>query len=131
MCLVTNNPTPKVANKPIRVWKVLRIFKDEDSENTIKYCTPYLNVSVNIGETLRAAGSSQKLKLYRNTNFSIVQGQGVHAFISIKHALLEEYFINHGIVTEWEIPTGAKYWIGIGPWHGQIAATEMNFIKIL
>ena len=130
MCLFTDNPIPKIAKTPIRVWKNLRKFQSAINGSSI-YRTPHMDTPVKIGEILQAS-LTEELMQYQTpeSTMFIVDIQGVHAFISRKSAILEEIFLSHGIVTEWEIPAGAKYWIGNGCSKNEIAATEMKFIKV-
>ena len=131
MCLFTDNPISKVADKPIRVWKLLTKFQSPIN-GSYSYRTPYMDTPVKIGEILQASCPAQELipcSTFKSTMF-MVMDQGVHAFISKKNAILEEYLISHGIIAEWEIPVGAKYWVGNGSSKDEIAATEMKFIKV-
>ncbi len=131
MCLFTDNPKPYVAKEPIKVWKLLRKFQSHINDS-YSYRTPYMDTPVKIGKILQASCPTQELipcQTFKSTMF-MVMDQGIHAFISKKIAILGEYLINHGIVTEWEIPVGAKYWVGNGSSKDEIASTEMKFIKV-
>jgi hypothetical protein len=126
MCLFTDNPRPKVAKKPIRVWKRLKIFKKEDE---IIYKTPYQYVVVKVGDSLKALDNNTEVQEVDPMGRYLIGEKGVHGYITMSSAKFMKPF--NEIITEWIIPIGAKYWIGKG-WlsTGEIAATEMKFIKV-
>lgn len=113
MCLYTTNITPLTATEPIQVWKIL--IKTDNG-----FATPYQRVAVKVGESLKA--------LIPYTIDYRIAAEGVHAY-KTKHAATVDKVFNE-IITEWEIPAGAKYWLGNWRSKGEIAATEMKFVKI-
>ena len=125
MCLYTNNKTPIIATEPIRVWKRLTIFKKGDK---IILRTPYQYCVVKVGDSLKALDNNAKVQEVITLGRYAISVQGVHGYItkstskSMKHS--------NEVITEWEIPAGAKYWIGTGYSKNEIAATEMKFIKV-
>ena len=121
MCLILSNKVPMVAEKPIRVWKLLMPFGS-------KYITPYQEITVNIGDTIRAANPDAPIQMSTLFENYTLGKQGVHAYTSKKHA--KKICNCYDVVTEWEIPAGTKYWVGADISEGEIAATEMTFIKI-
>ena len=121
MCLFTDNSIPNVAEKPIKVYKLLN-RKEPDAYQCI--CQGDI---VKIGETVKASKSNHQRLLWYGSGY-LVEGEGVHAYVTKKDAQNTEFY--YEVITEWEIPAGAKYWLG--NWHskGEIAATEMKFIKV-
>ena len=130
--MFVKNPEPLIAEKPIRVWKILIKFSKGI------YCTPHQFVEVKVGDTLYARNPDKSVVKYYETSFgkisvSIIDSQGVHAFQDKEYAKSVTFFFENEVVTEWEIPKGCKYWLetGIEPFSHEIAATEMKFIKEL
>lgn len=134
MCLLTHNPECKIAKKPIKVWKLLEKEKEE-------LVTPMMRQSVKIGETVYAKNPDKPLHkrtvplLLTEDIYYEIDEQGVHAYILKEQAEdnlvgYRRAFRTNLILTEWEIPKGAKYWVGdyLSPDH--IVATEMKFIKV-
>ena len=134
MCLLTHNPECKTAKKPIKVWKLL----EKDKE---KLVTPMMRQSVKIGETVYAKNPDKPITKVNGIFFSKediyykIDEQGVHAYIQKEQAEdnlvgYRRAFRTNLILTKWEIPKGAKYWVGdyLSPDH--IVATEMKFIKV-
>ena len=134
MCMIVKNPEPLIAEKPIRVWKILIKL----SKNT--YCTPIQLVEVKVGDTLYARNPDKPILSYYKTPFGkinitsvVIDSQGVHAFQNKEYAKSVSFLYLEEVVTEWEIPKGCKYWLEADietPSH-EIAATEMKFIKEL
>ena len=125
MCLYTDNHRPKVAKKPIKVWKRL-IETDNGFE------TPFRHVEIKVGESLKGLNPNAEAQenIFAPDFFSeyIVDIQAVHAYKTKYDA---EFWKEYGeIITEWEIPAGAKYWVGSEYSKGEIAATEMKFINV-
>ena len=134
MCLLTHNPECKTAEKPIKVWKLL----EKDKE---KLVTPTMRKSVKMGDTVYAKNPNKPLHkstaptLFKEETYYAIDEQGVHAYINKEQAEVHkvEYhrsFRTNIILTEWEIPKGAKYWVGdyLSPNH--VVATEMKFVNI-
>ena len=113
MCLYTNIKTPLIATYLIRVWK--RLIKTDNG-----FTTPYQYVAVKVGESLKA--------LDPDAEAHCIGAEGVHAYITQDKA--EKNKCYDEVITEWEIPAGAKYWLGDSFSSGEIAATEMKFIKV-
>ena len=122
MCLLVDNPNPNVAKKPIKVYKLLIKAKKTDTYRFI--CQ---NGRVKFGETVKASKSNYQ-RLLCDDNGYLIEGEGVHAYVTKKDALNSHFL--YDVITEWEIPAGAKYWLGNQPSKGEIAATEMKFIKV-
>ena len=118
MCLITSKPA-KIAEKPIIVYKVLLLLSPKI------YRTPYQATVVMIDDTLRASVDTEPYEIYGDYE---IKGEGVHAYTSKECA--KETYLPYNVITEWEIPAGAKYWEGTGGCEGEIAATEMKFIKV-
>ena len=112
---------PKIAKTSIKVWKLLI-----KTDNGFK--TPYQDFVVNIGDTIKAKEPNVFIESapYINTVFCIDK-QGVHAYKTQRKAKRSK--LPNEIITEWQIPAGAKYWVGSEYSKGEIAATEMKFIK--
>ena len=125
MCLFTNNPIPNVAEKPIKVYKLLN--KNKDINWTDVYYFICQNGTVNIGETVKASKSDYQRLSWYYSGYAI-EGEGIHGYVTEKDALNTDFC--YDVITEWEIPTGAKYWLGNLCSKGEIAATEMKFIKV-
>jgi len=124
MCLYTNNPIPNVAEKPIKVYKLL----DRDIKEPDVYQCICQGNTIKIGQTIKASKSNyQKLSRCQPKGY-IIEGEGVHGYITKKDALNTRFY--YDVITEWEIPAGAKYWTGNKESEGEIAATEMKFIKV-
>lgn len=120
MCLFIDNPIPNVAKKTIKVYKLLN--RDIKEPNVYR-CICQGN-AIKIGQTIKASKSNyQKLLHYQP-----IRGEGVHGYITKEDALNTEFY--YDVITEWEIPAGAKYWLGNDCSKGEIAATEMKFIKV-
>lgn len=125
MCLYTTNKIPLIAIVPIRVWKRLNIIKIKDK---ITYRTPYQDIEVKVGDILLGLNPNKKVIESTNFNNCMVDIQAVHAY---KTKYVAAFWKEYGeIITEWEIPAGAKYWVGSGYSNGEIAATEMKFINV-
>ena len=127
MCLYTDYKTPIIATEPIRVWKRL-LPTGAVKANEIIYMTPYQHIWVRVDETLKGLFPNEEVRESINLKKYIVSAQGVHAYISRNDAEINK--CSYEIITEWEIPAGAKYWIGTGYSGDEIAATEMKFIKV-
>lgn len=128
MCLYTTIPA-KIAEKPIIVYKVLYLYRILLSGDEI-YRTPCQGTSVMINDTLKAVVNTEPTETcINNKSFFVIEGEGVHAYTSKKNAKKHSYTFY--TITKWEIPAGAKYWLGTDPYSkGEIAATEMKFIKV-
>ena len=125
MCLYTANKTPLIAIVPIRVWKRLNIIEIKDK---ITYRTPYQDIEIKVGDILLGLNPNKKVLEGINFKKCIVDIQAVHAYKTKYDA---EFWKEYGeIITEWEIPAGAKYWVGSEYSKGEIAATEMKFINV-
>ena len=121
MCLFTNNKTPIIAIEPMRIWK--RLIKTDNG-----FETPYQDIEIKVGDILLGLNPNKKVLEGINFKKCIVDIQAVHAYKTKYDA---EFWKEYGeIITEWEIPAGAKYWVGNKYSKGEIAATEMKFIKV-
>ena len=123
MCLFVSNPIPNVAEKPIKVYKLLN--RDLNCPNVYHFICQ--GGVVNIGETVKASKSNYQKLLWCYGGYA-VEGEGVHGYVTKMDALSTEFY--YDVITEWEIPAGAKYWLGNDCSEGEIAATEMKFIKV-
>lgn len=121
MCLFTDNPKPNIAKKPIRVRK--RLIKTDNG-----FKTPYTDIEVKIGEKLKGLNPNAKVKEDSFSEEYTVDIQAVHAYTTKIASIIEKLFDE--VITEWEVPVGAKYWLGNNHSYDEIAATEMKFIKI-
>lgn len=125
MCLFTNNPRPKVAKTPIRIWK--RLIKTDNG-----FKTPYTDIEVKVGDSLKGSNPNAEVQEYFfSSEFSpqyMVDIQAVHAYNNKLLAKTKKQFGE--VITEWRIPVGAKYWLGNYPSFDEVAATEMKFIKV-
>lgn len=134
MCMIVDNPEPLIAEKPIRVWKILTKL----SEDT--YLTPIQLVEVKVGDTLHARNPDKPIMSYYKIPFGIIDttpvvidSQGVHAFQDKEFVVSGSFTDPNEVITEWEIPKGCKYWLqsDVATPSREIAATEMKFIKEL
>ena len=128
MCLYASQPA-KIAEKPIIVYKVLILYRILLSGDKI-YRTPCIGTSVMINDTLKAVVDTEPdEECINGKSIFVIRGEGVHAYTSIYYAKKHSY--SYYAITKWEIPAGAKYWEGTDPYSkGEIAATEMKFIKV-
>lgn len=126
MCLFTDNPIPNVAEKPIKVYKLLnRDYTDINKPDVYRFICQ--DGAVTIGETVKARKSNYQGLSFCYAGYTI-EGEGVHGYRTKKDTLNTEFY--YEVITEWEIPAGAKYWLGNLCSKGEIAATEMKFIKV-
>ena len=133
MCMIVDTPEPLIAEKPIRVWKIL-IKLSEDT-----YRTPIQLVKVKVGDTLHARNSDKPIMNYYKTPFGkinvtpVIDSQGVHAFQDKEFVISVSFASPNEVITEWEIPKGCKYWLenDVATPSRKIAASEMKFIKEL
>lgn len=129
MCLITYNKG-KIAEKPIKVYKIMRLDKERKDYD---YFFPIQREKgANIGDTVKASVDNEpKTEGILETQYYVIHGEGVHAYVTYGDALKSWVYcyICGAILTEWEIPAGAKYWDGDYYNEGEIAATEMKFIK--
>lgn len=121
MCLYTDYKTPIKATEPIRVWK--RLIKTDNG-----FETPFRHIEAKVNETLKGLFPDKELRESIHIRKYVADEQGVHAYITQNDAEINKW--PPEIITEWEIPAGAKYWIGTGYSGAEIAATEMKFIKV-
>ena len=121
MCLFTNNKTPIIAIEPMRIWK--RLIKTDNG-----FKTPYQDIEVKVGESLKELFPNKEVSKSILFKKYVIDAQGVHGYVTRSTAKF--FKDSNEVITEWEIPAGAKYWLGIGSSSGEIAATEMKFIKV-
>lgn len=121
MCLLTNDPTPKVAEQHITCYKVLIV-----TENGLR--TPFQLMSVEVPSRICCQDNGSRLT--RDCKGYMVEGQGVHAFVRRSHAtyLAEHGIVSKGVVAECRIPAGTEYWLGE---KFDIAARVLHIEKIL
>lgn len=124
MCLFIDNPIPNVAEKPIKVYKLL--YNSRIVPDTYLFICHF--GTVEIGQTIKASKSNYQKLSRSSAKEYIVEGEGIHGYITKKDALNTSFY--YDVITEWEIPTGAKFWIGNKNSKGEIAATEMKFLKV-
>ena len=111
MCLIKKHKLPKIAWKPIKVYKVL----GRDA-STGQYYTPFLYVFVSLGDTINAY-ESWFPHLFSNT----VLGEGVHS-----HIECPDIYFPYRVVVEAIIPRFSLYWEGED---GDIASTKLILTK--
>lgn len=136
MCLVTKNPQPKVAKEPIRVYKVMlkHVGETIKIEGEYDFYFPCQRGGANIGDTVKAT-SNKKPDFCPSFNTTtaeegivyLIEGQGVHAYSTLEDA--RNSHLVYEVITEWEIPAGAKYWRNLRK--NEIAATEMKFLRVV
>ena len=88
----------------------------------------------NIGQIVKCKIKIKEYPIVHYDNLGIsfykIGGEGVHAYISMEYA--DRQALLHDVITEWEIPIGAKYWIGdCRGCLGEIAANEMKFLRVV
>ena len=110
MCLVKKHRFPKIAWKPIKVYKYVNPYN-----NNIEFETPYMHKSYKFGEIIKAKCSWIKT-FFKNE----VNGEGVHAY---PRPMLASHLAT--------IPKFSLYWKGK---YGDIASTKLivhnkKFIK--
>ena len=125
MCLVVTSKmgsdAHNIAQHPIKVYKIMKKYND-------CYFFPIRPGSVAIGKTVYAKTKSEPFRkhIYDPRLVKIyVEGEGVHAYVSLPAA--RNSWFGGNVITEWEIPKGTKYWVG--DFRGEIAATQMKFIR--
>lgn len=122
MCLFTSQPA-EIAVKPIIVYKVLVLTPAKE------YSTPCQGNIVKVNDILKASVSAEPTEIcINNKSIFVIEGEGVHAYTS--KAFAKQTSLFYHVITKWEIPAGAKYWLGTDECEGEIAATEMKFIKV-
>lgn len=116
MCLIKTHRFPKRSNKSITVFKELFIING-------KYRTPFIDLEVNIGDTIKA-----KKHWFWGIFKKTITSEGVHAYsiLTQRESCLKPFF--RIVYIEAEIPPHTPYWIGK---HGNIAASELKLIKVL
>ena len=121
MCLFTNNKTPIIAIEPMRIWK--RLIKTDNG-----FETPYQDIEVKPGDCLKGLFPNKEAPKSIHFKKYVIDAQGVHGYVTMSTAKF--FKDSNEVITEWEIPAGAKYWLGHACSSGEIAATEMKFLKI-
>ena len=127
MCLFTSTIQPQIAKKPIKVYKVLMSTTREGIYSSV--CGYARNLKV--GDIVKAKDETDLDLVTFGTQRGMykVNSEGVHAFVTLKAAKNGTYV--YDVISEWEIPAGAKYWLGDNCFSkNEIAATEMKFVKI-
>jgi hypothetical protein len=123
MCLVTKRRWPKIAWKPIKVYKV--IFKSCVSNyRTLFQCSPV------------KIGSSYKESIFRILEFRNKFGNtyqinvGLHALTcrTTAEIIAKFYRTYNTVIVECEIPRFSLYWIGD---NSDIVSNKLKYIKIL
>lgn len=126
MCLYTSTIQPQIVKKPIKVYKVLII---ENKDRYSSACGRARNLKV--GDIVKAKEENDLdlVTFGAAQGEYMVKGEGVHAYINLYAAKNGRYV--YDVISEWEIPAGAKYWLGDKRFSkNEIAATEMKFIKV-
>lgn len=103
MCLKTTNSNPRVAEKPITCYKIVR-HKDDG-----KYVTGYMQYPVPdevINGEIPMMPESEEPQIAFKAE---ITGGVIHAFQNKKDC---EWFYNDSEIFECEIPEGSLYWIG-------------------
>ena len=121
MCLIKKSRIPKVAWKPIKVYKVVLYF------NKNLY-TPFFCSPVKLNSTIKA-----HKKWYSNLNGFFVSGEGVHSYRDFKDARKCKKYLNTNMynidkcyfIVESKIPRFSLYWEGIDVNHSEIASTKL------
>lgn len=122
MCLIKTHETPKKSEKEIKVYKIL-IWDNYDQ----CYRTPFMFSPVIFGQEMKARWQ------YSNSTRGI-DGEGVHAFITIEAAIsclnyLNRFKINDNFectIFEAIIPSNTEYWEGEDD---EIASIKMIITK--
>ena len=127
MCLYTSTIQPQIAKKPIKVYKVLVSW---DKNRYMSACGFAQNIKV--GDVIKAKEDTTDLKLKTfgpAQGEYMVKGEGVHAYVTLDAAKNGRFI--YDFISEWEIPIGAKYWLGDNYLSkDEIAASEMKFVNI-
>lgn len=142
MCLVIKKKKAyTIAKEPIKVYKVMFSSVSKcraKKEGTYDCYFPCVPGGANIGDTVKATSNSEPYRAERTFYTKngkvkrityLIKDQGVHAYKTEKDA--KKSALNFDTITEWEIPAGAKYWESYYEFSGEIAATEMNFKRII
>lgn len=129
MCLTTKQKWPKIAWKPITVYKA--VSKKENS-----YKTVYRGASIHIGETYRESVSNmvknRQRSLYiddRKKYYDFYEG--LHSIINKDIAkIIADYFsVSYPTeIVECIIPRFSFYWIGCD---NDIVSNKLKYVKIL
>lgn len=126
MCLYTSTIQPHIAKKPIKVYKLL-ISENKDEYSSA--CGHARNLKV--GDIVYAKeGNDLNLVTFGDAQGEyMVKGEGVHAYVTLDAAKNGRF--TYDVISEWEIPAGAKYWLGDNRFsENEIAATEMKFVNV-
>ena len=91
MCLVKKHWFPKIAWKPIKVYKYVNPY-----DNNVEFETPYMYKSYKFGEVIEA-----KCSWIKNFFKNEINGEGVHAYA---RRMPDSYFAT--------IPKFSLYWEG-------------------
>ena len=119
MCLIKSHRFPKIAWKPIKVYKVLVYFNK-------KLYTPFFWSSVKLNSTIKA-----HKKWYSNLGGYFVSGEGVHSYRNFKDARHCKKYLNtdnpdnYYFIVESKIPRFSLYWEGKDVNHSEIASTKL------
>lgn len=117
MCLYKTHLFPKRSNNPIKVYKNVIIVNG-------KYRTPFIDLEVNIGDTIKA-----KKHWFWGIFKTTIKSEGVHANripMSISTNFVSSWA--EVVIIEAEIPPHVPYWIGKD---GDIAASKIKLIKVI
>ena len=135
MCLIVecapDMEPHKIAKEPIKVYKLMITNKDKTKEVPQEYRSLCAYGAANVGDTVRAL-SNEYPRSHCDSSYKktyVIGPEGVHGYLTEEAARARIYMAD--VITEWEIPAGAKYWEGTGGWEGEIAATEMKFIRVI
>lgn len=129
MCLTTKQKWPKIAWKPITVYKV--VYKKEYS-----YKTVYQGASIHIGETYRESVSNmvknRQCSLYIDNRKKYYDFyEGLHSVTNKDVAkITADYFsvLYPTEIVECIIPRFSFYWIGND---NDIVSNKLKYVKIL
>lgn len=113
MCLYTKAAEPQIASEDIFCYKVLAVTADG------RFFTPFLVRKVSVPGKITAAFSATKGLYVRSLGRYEVSGEGVHAIIDKREAIIERLrmiesglFFAELVIVRCTIPKGTGFWIG-------------------
>lgn len=129
MCLTTKQKWPKIAWKPITVYKVVVKWRD-------CYKTVYQGASIHIGKTYRE--SVNNMLQNRQCSLDIDECKKYYNFYEGLHSVIEkdtaqpiaDYFgvLYYTEIVECTIPRFSLYWVGVD---NDIVSNKLKYVKIL
>lgn len=101
MCLISHRKEPFIAQKDLKVFKILSRYDDNDT-----YKTPFMGVSVKLGELMNGEGV--------NYYYQVVDNYLITAGYIHSKSICSDYYLSLGeVFVEAYIPEGTKYYIGV------------------